>query len=347
MNAPRDPKAARYARQVTFKKIGLEGQEKLLDARVALIGAGALGASVAEQLVRSGVGHVVIVDRDVVEESNLGRQSLYVEADAAARLPKAVALRQHLLAFNPTVDVVARVADVRADTIDDLLEEPDLVIDGTDNFATRYLLNDWCVREDVPWIYGGCVGARGLSAVIIPGETPCLRCLFRDPPPPGSVETCETTGIIAPAATMIAALEVAEALKLLVGDARSVRRGYISVDLWPFRVASVGSESKPDADCPTCGRRQFVFLEGGARDRVVTYCGRDAVQVIPAGRRTVNLASLCERLADVGDVSTNGFALTLRVPQHEITVFDDGRALIRGTRDPAHARVLYDRYVGS
>ncbi len=347
MDASGSPHDARYARQVTFKKIGLAGQEKLLSSRVALVGAGALGASIAEQLVRSGVGTVTIVDRDVVEESNLGRQSLYTDEDARTRLPKAIALARHLTQFNRGVHIRPKVADVRADTLEEIIGEVDLVLDGTDNLATRYLLNDWCVRESIPWVYGGCVGATGLTAVVIPQVTPCLRCLFRELPPIGATATCETAGVIAPIATMVAALQTAEAIKILVRDLDAVRRGYLSIELWPFRMATVAADAVRAPDCPCCAERKFVFLEGGARERFITYCGRDAVQVVPQRRGPPSLDGLAARLATLGDVTSNGFSLTFRTGGHDITVFDDGRALVRGTRDPAIARAIYDRYIGS
>jgi len=339
----------RYSRQVLFRPIGDKGQRRLLDSTVALVGCGALGASLAEQLVRVGVGRLVLVDRDVVEESNLGRQALYTAQDAADGLPKVVALAGHLRAFNPDIDVDPRVSDLNASTVREHLSGADLVLDGTDNFDTRYLLNDWCVSENVPWIYGACVASRGLTAVIVPGETPCLRCLFPEPPAAGSAETCDTSGIIAPAATMIASLQVAEALKILTGNGDAVRRTLFSIELWPFRVFEMGGEDpQPRPDCPCCGDRTFAWLDGTERTRALTYCGRDAVQVVPTGAaRGFDLDAVETRLSASFACRRNDYVLKVEVPGYVLTVFDDGRALVSGTGDADEARSLYDRYVGS
>lgn len=338
----------RYARSVAFPGVGREGQRRLAAGRVAIVGAGALGASLGEQLVRSGVGFTRVIDRDVLEESNLGRQALYTAEDAARRLPKAVALAAHLRRFNPEVVVEPRVEDLSAENVEDLLGDVDVVVDGTDNFETRYLVNDLAVRRGTPWVYGACVAARGLSAVVLPGETPCLRCLYPDPPPPGSAETCETAGILAPTATLVASLEAVEVLKLLVGAKDRVRRSWLSVELWPFRCVELGADdSRPDPDCPCCGRREFPFLEGAAGPRTIKYCGRDAVQVIPGRRAALDLAALEARLRAAGRVERNEFLLVLDAPPHVVTVFADGRALVKGVKDPAEARSLYDRFVGS
>jgi molybdopterin/thiamine biosynthesis adenylyltransferase len=342
------PDAPRYARHVAFPGVGKEGQARLLRSRATIVGAGALGASLAEQLVRSGVGFVRVVDRDVLEESNLGRQSLYTADDAARRLPKAVALAGHLRAFNPGVTIEPCVADLSAENADELLGDADVVVDGTDNLDTRYLVNDFCVRAKKPWVYGACVASRGMSAVILPGETPCLRCLYPEPPPPGSTETCETSGILAPAATLVASLQAVEVVKLLVGARDKVRRTWLSIELWPFRLFEFGgADPKPDPECPCCGAGEFPFVEGSTQPRTIKYCGRDAVQVIPARRATLDLAALAARLASVGRVERNEFLLVLEVPPHVLTVFADGRALVKGVKEPAEARSLYDRYVGS
>jgi len=340
--------ASRYARQTAFPGVGKAGQERLLKARVAVVGAGALGAASCEQLVRSGVGFTRVIDRDVLEESNLGRQALYTADDAARRLPKAVALAAHLRRFNPGVVVDPICGDLSAENARELFDDVDLIVDGTDNFETRYLVNDYAVMRGIPWLYGACVAARGLSAVVLPGETPCLRCLYPDPPPAGSSETCETAGILAPAAHVVASLQVAEALKILVGATAAVRRAWVSIELWPFRIAEFGGDAPaPADDCPCCGRREFPFLDGASQPRTVRYCGRDAVQVIPARRADVDLAALAARLSAAGAVERNEFLVVLTAPPHVVTVFADGRALIKGVKDAAHARALYDRYVGS
>ena len=341
-------KSPRYARHVAFPGVGAAGQAKLLSGRVAIVGAGALGAALAEQLVRSGVGFTRVIDRDVLEESNLGRQSLYTAADAARRLPKAVALAGHLRAFNPEVVIDPKVEDLSAENAPELFDDVDVVVDGTDNFETRYLVNDYAVNRKKPWVYGACVASRGLTAVVLPGETPCLRCLYPEPPAPGSGETCETAGILAPAANLVASLQAVEVVKLLVGARDKVRRTWASIDLWPFRLFEFGgNDPRPDPECPCCGKGEFPFLDGAAQPRTIKYCGRDAVQVIPARRSALDLAALERRLSAVGQVERNEFLLVLTAPPHVVTVFADGRALIKGVSDASAARVLYDRYVGS
>ncbi len=340
-------RAPRYARQTAFPPIGIEGQRRLLESRVVVVGAGALGASIGEQLARSGIGFIRILDRDILEESNLGRQSLYTADDVRRRMPKAAALASHLKEFNPQIEIEARVADLAPDNVTDHFADAHLIIDGADNLETRYLINDFAVRGGTPWIYGGCVGSRGLTATVLPGVTPCLRCLFPEAPPAGTVETCETSGIIAPAATLIASLEVAEALKVLVGTTDRVRRGWLSVDLWSFRIVELGADTTPDPECPCCGRREFPHLDGVNRSRAVTFCGRDSVQIVPAKRAPVELAQFEMRWRALGAVDRNEFLVVLTLPEHAITLFADGRALIRGTRDPGIARSIFDRYVGS
>ncbi|MAG55962.1 MAG: thiamine biosynthesis protein ThiF [Planctomycetes bacterium] len=344
-----DPNAPRYSRQVLFPPIGEAGQRRLLESTVVLVGCGALGASLGEQMARAGVGRLRLIDRDVVEESNLGRQALYTAQDAADHLPKAAALAGHLEEFNPDITVEPRVSDLNASTIRDLLDGADLVLDGCDNFDTRYLLNDWCVSSGRPWVYGACVASRGLTAVIVPGQTPCLRCLFPEPPPAGAAETCDTSGIIAPAATVVAALQAAEAIKILTGNLEAVRPTLFSIELWPFRIFEFGGKDpSPRADCTCCGKREFVWLDTTDRARVLTYCGRDAVQVVPASRgRAFDLDAVERRLAPSFAVRRNAYVLKVEVPDHTLTVFDDGRALISGTGDADRARALYDQYVGS
>jgi len=300
-------------------------------------------------MARIGVGKLVLVDRDVVEVSNLGRQALYTAADADEGLPKAAALAAHLETFNPEIEVLPHVSDLNATTIRDLLSGADLVLDGSDNFDTRYLLNDWCVSEGVPWIYGACVASRGLTAVVIPGETPCLRCLFPEPPPAGTAETCDTSGIIAPAATIVASLQAAEAIKILSGARDVVRPTLVSIELWPFRMLELGGkEPTPRRDCPCCHGRDFIWLDAASRTRALTYCGRDAVQVVPpAGPRTFDLDAVEKRLSSAHSCRRNAYVLKVDVGDYTLTIFDDGRALISGTGDADTARSVYDRYIGS
>jgi adenylyltransferase/sulfurtransferase len=338
----------RYARQEAFAPIGAAGQARLLRSRVAVVGAGAVGAAVADQLVRSGVGYVRVVDRDVLEPGNLGRQALYTTSDAEGRLPKAIALARRAREVNPEVTIEGEVADLGSANAQRLLGDADLILDGTDNLETRYVLNDHAVKHGRPWIYGGCVASRGLTAVVLPGKTRCLRCVYPDPPPPGTLETCETAGIIAPAANVVASLEVVEAIKILVGDLDRVRRTWLSVELWPFRVVEIGgSSAEPRPDCPCCARRSFAFLETGASAGAESLCGRDAVHVRPRAAARVDLPGLARRLAPLGAVRLLEYVLVFTAGGHELTVFEDGRALVKGTSDPSVARSVYDRYVGS
>lgn len=341
--------ASRYSRQTLFPPIGESGQAKLLAARVALIGCGALGASAAEMLARAGVGTLILLDRDIVEPSNLGRQALYTAADAAESLPKAVALARHLERINPEIAILPRVTDLRPQTIDQALAGADLLIDGTDNLETRYLINEWAVRESLPWIYGACVAARGMSAVLWPGVTPCLACWFPEAPARGSLETCDTSGIIAPAATLIASLQVAEALKIVVGDRAALRTSLLSIELWPYRHFELLPPAEDArAECPVCAKREFPRLAQLSTEATIRYCGRDAVQLIPEGVRaqSVDFTALRARLAGRFDLRANGYVLQLRAPEATLTLFDDGRVLVTGVSDPERARALRDRYFG-
>ncbi|MEZ6196286.1 MAG: ThiF family adenylyltransferase [Planctomycetota bacterium] len=339
---------ARYSRQILFPPIGRAGQEALARKKVGLVGLGALGATLAEMIVRAGVGALVAVDRDVVEASNLHRQGLYRQRDAEERLPKAEAARRALLEIAPGLELRAEATDFNALNARELFSGCDLILDGTDGFETRYLINDLAIELDIPWIYGACVAATGMTATIRPGKTPCLACLFPEPPPAERAETCDTSGIIAPAATITASLQVAEALKLLVGDESSLRRGLLSFELWPFRMVEIGARKPagPREDCPACVGRERRWLDRTTPTRAVSLCGRDSVQILPGVARSLDLAELADRLSRAGEVDRNGFAVTLRLAEREITVFRDGRGLVRGTSDPTEARALYARYVG-
>jgi len=345
MNSPSP--AARYLRQMRFPAIGEAGQAGIGQGRVVLVGCGALGAGIAEMLVRSGVGTLVLVDRDVVDETNLGRQSTYTEADVRQRLPKAAALAAHLASFNPLVSVIPGVAEFTVGNAERLLDGAQLVLDGTDNLETRYLINDLCVRAGVPWIYGACVGASGMTATVIPGETPCLRCLFPDPPPPGTLETCETAGIIAPAAMLVASVQVAEALKWLSGAHGAMRRSLLRFELWPWRTLELGAGSKPRPDCPCCAQREFSFALATANPRAAVLCGRNAVQIRFLAQGQVDLGSLAERLGRIHQVQRNDWILHFEAERVHFTIFEDGRALLSGVNDPVAARSLFDRVVGS
>lgn len=340
----------RYSRQVLFSGIGAAGQRRLGEAQVAVVGVGATGAAVAGLLARAGVGRLILIDRDFVESSNLQRQVLFDEADAREALPKAEAARRHLLAINAGVQVEAAVADLVPANIDDLLSAAHLVLDGTDNFETRYLLNDYCVREGKPWIYTAAVGAYAATMNILPrggsgaGEwTACLACLFPEPPG-GAVETCETAGILGTAVNLAASFAVTEALKLLTGQPELMRRTLLSMDLWSGDRAEVAA-GRPRAGCSVCERRQFHALAGVGRPHI-TLCGRNSVQIHESAR-PLDLLALRERLLPLGEVRSNGLLLRFARPPYTLTIFPDGRALVQGTTDTGLARSLYARFVGS
>lgn len=334
----------RYVRQVQFPPIGPEGQRRLQESTAVLIGCGALGSTIADGLVRAGVGRLVLVDRDFVELNNLQRQMLFTEEDVLQQLPKAVAAARHLRKINSSVTVEPIVADVHAGNIQDLIRGANVVLDGTDNFETRYLINDACVAAGIPWVYGGVVAASGMSMTILPGESACLRCVFREPPPPGSLPTCDVAGVISPIVRIIGGVEVSEALKLLTGSGRP-NRGLLSVEVWDlsFEVVELGG---PVPDCPTCGRGEYSFLRAETGTVAISLCGRSGVQVAPRPPAQLDLAALAERLQAVGRVTRNEFLLRFANDECDMTIFPDGRAIIKGTTDPAKARALYARYVG-
>jgi adenylyltransferase/sulfurtransferase len=328
-----------------FAGIGPEGQERLLASRAAIIGCGAIGAAAANLLVRAGVGHLRIIDRDFVEPSNLQRQTLFDESDAQKALPKAVAAREKLRSINSSVAVEGIVADLSPRNVHELLGSFDLLVDGTDNFETRFLINDFAVNSRRPWIYAAAVASYGLTMTIRPGETPCLSCLLESSnATPGLEETCDTIGVLAPIVNLIASLEVAEALKLLSGHPEALTGRLISCDVWSGRMQSVRVARNPE--CRACAKQDFTFLHGEAQPHV-TLCGRDSVQIHETGR-SMDLHALKLRLASVvDDVRQNDFLLRFQVAPYEMTVFADGRAILKGTKDPAVARSLYARYIGA
>jgi len=333
----------RFSRQVLFAGIGVEGQLKLAAARVVVVGCGATGSALISLLARAGVGTIRIIDRDYVELSNLQRQSLFDEADATESLPKAIAAAKKVAAFNSNIVIEPRVADLTPANIPDLLAGMQLILDGTDNFETRYLINDFAVKTSLPWIYTAAVGSYGVSLNVLPGKTACLACIFPDSPQ-GAVETCETAGILNSTVNLAASIAATEALKLLVGAEDQMRRTLLSFDLWTNQRAEVAAEH-PRAGCRACGLREFIHLAGEGRPHV-TLCGRNSVQ-IHERRRPVNLAEMTERLKPHGTVRHNDFVLKFWHEPYEMTLFPDGRAIIKGTTDTAVARSLYARYVGS
>ena len=337
---------ARYSRQVLFEEIGREGQARLMASRAVLVGCGALGTVQASLLVRAGVGTLRIIDRDFVEESNLQRQILFDEEDVKALLPKAVAAEKKLRATNSLVKVEGLVEDLNAASIGRLLDGFDLVLDATDNFDARFLLNDYCVKNSTPWVYGACVGSYGLTFPILPGETACLRCVFETAPPPGLSPSCDTAGVIGPIVGLVASLQVAEALKILTGRRDRVTRKMSVSDVWEGRQSQIDLPPR-DPACPCCGLREFPYLEGTLGSDTATMCGRNAVQIRRKDGLRLDLDEVAKRLGHVGTVEKNRFLLRADIDACRLTVFADGRAIISGTTDAAVAKSLYARYVGT
>ena len=333
----------RYSRQTRFAPFGPEGQAQLGRSTAVVIGCGALGTVQASLLARAGVGTLRLVDRDYVEMSNLQRQVLYTEADAEAALPKAEAARRHLLEANSGVTIEGHISDLNAGNVDELLGGADVILDGTDNFETRLLINDFSVRDGVPWIYGAAVSGYGVAMPVLPGDSACFRCVYPEPPS-GVQPTCETAGVLAPVTSVIASIQAMEAIKILAGRAENVRRKIFTADLWAGPVREIAMPAR-DTGCQTCGRREFVYLDKKRR-APVSLCGRNAVQIHERAR-PVDLRDLAARLAGLGSVRTNEFALRFDDGEHELTVFPDGRAIIKGTTDTGVARSVYSRYLGN
>lgn len=355
--APPTPAFAdRYSRQRLFAPVGVAGQQRLRAAHVVIVGCGATGAASAALLTRAGVGRLTIIDRDFVEPSNLQRQTLFTEDDARDALPKAEAARHHLHAINSDVAVQAHVADLIPENIHALLAGADLLLDATDNFETRYLLNDYSVDQATPWIYAAAIGSYATGMNILPPHTPmqvpqpatsdrtaCLACLFPEPPS-GTVETCDTAGILNTAVNLASSIQVTEALKFLTGNRHRMRRTLWSMDLWTGEHAEVSS-SKPRTSCRVCARRDLQYLRGEARPHI-TLCGRNSVQ-IHERHRPVNFTELAARLGPHGPVRFNSMMLRFTHPPYTLSVFADGRTVVQGTTDPARARTLYARFIGS
>ncbi len=335
----------RYSRQILFRGVGAEGQRKLATARVAIVGCGATGSALAGLLARAGIGTLRIIDRDYVEPSNLQRQSLFDEKDASDSLPKAIAAVRKVAAFNSQIAVEPKVEDLIPGNIEALLEGMELVLDGTDNFETRYLINDYAVERSLPWIYSAAVGSYAVTLNILPGQTACLACIFPDSPR-GMVETCETSGILNSAVSLVASIAATEALKILIGGANhpALRRSLLSFDVWTNQHAEI-SAANPRPGCRACGQRDFIHLGGEARPHI-TLCGRNSVQ-IHERHRPIDFAEMDRRLQPHGTVRHNDFVLKFWRDPYEMTLFPDGRAIIKGTTDTAVARSLYARYVGS
>src|SRR5579872_692805 len=333
----------RYSRQVLFRGIGIIGQRKLTASRIAIVGCGATGSALASLLGRAGVGTIRVIDRDYVEPSNLQRQSLFDEADASESLPKAIAAARKIAAFNSAIVIEPHVADLTPANVGVLFQDVQLILDGTDNFETRYLINDFAVQNSIPWIYTAAVGSYGVTLNVLPGKTACLACIFADPPQ-GTFETCETAGILNSAVNLAASIAATEAMKLLIGANDCLRRTLLSFDVWRNERAEVAAD-KPRAGCRTCGEHEFPHLAGEGRPHI-TLCGRNSVQ-IHERQRPVDLQQMSERLKSLGTVRHNDFVLKFWHEAYEMTLFPDGRAIIKGTTDKTIARSLYARYIGS
>ncbi|MEW6684644.1 MAG: ThiF family adenylyltransferase [Candidatus Edwardsbacteria bacterium] len=332
----------RYSRQVILSPIGEEGQRRLLESRIAVVGLGALGSVTANNLVRAGVGEIILIDRDFVDLVNLQRQCLFDEEDARNKLPKAIALAQKLKKVNSGISLKPIVEDLNSSNAHSLLSDSDLVLDGTDNLQTRFLINQICVEKKIPWIYTACLGSSGILMNIYP-EGPCLQCLIPFFPPPGSLETCETAGILNSVPTLIGAIQSAEAMKILIGNSQ-VMRTVFTVDLWTGEFTK--NEIKPRSQCPICQKREFPVLENTPVTAFTTLCGRQAFQIIPERPMTLRLSELNQRLTKVGQTIYNQYLLGFRIDDYDLTIFADGRAIIKGTQDENIARSLYAKYIG-
>jgi adenylyltransferase/sulfurtransferase len=342
-----DAALERYSRQMRFYGIGEAGQRKLAEAHVTLCGCGALGTVLANVLVRAGVGHLRLLDRDFIETSNLQRQVLFDEHDVAENLPKAEAAARKLGAINSSVHVEPVVTDIDRTNILELCEDANLILDGTDNFEIRYLINDVAVKHNKPWVYGGCIGSHGQVMAILPGATPCLRCVFEAAPAPGEAGTCETAGVLGPIVNIVASLQATEAIKILTGNLDQVSRELTHIDVWDnvhrrIKVAPLLGK----VDCPCCQRRRFEWLDGEQGSQTTSLCGRNAVQVSHRTPGRLNFEEMAGHLEVMGEVSYNRFLLKFSIEGYEFTVFPDGRAIIKGTSDVERARTLYAKYIG-
>jgi len=346
-NFPSDK--SRYSRQLLLPEIGEEGQRRLAASRVVMFGCGALGTVLANTLVRAGVGYLRICDRDFIERDNLQRQVLFDEDDIAANLPKAEAAARKLRSINSETAVEAAVIDVNASNVERLADGMVLLLDGTDNFETRFLINDLAVKTRRPWVYGAVIGTTGLVMPVIPFDTPCLRCVFEEAPPPELTPTCDTAGVLGPAVNIVASFQAVEAIKLLTGKFDEVNRSLLSIDAWTGRVMNLDVRSaRETADCPCCKRGEFAYLSGRIGSTTTTLCGRDAVQINVRGAPTVDLETVARKLQPIcaGPVRCNRFMLKVEINGHEMTLFPDARAIIKGTHDADRARTLYAKYFG-
>jgi adenylyltransferase/sulfurtransferase len=337
----------RYSRQMRFPGVGTEGQKRLLASRVTLCGVGALGTVLANALVRAGVGYLRIVDRDFIETHNLQRQVLFDETDVSANLPKAEAAARKLRVINSAVTVEPVVTDIDRTNILELVQDADLILDGTDNFEVRYLINDASIKLGKPWVYGGCIGSHGQTMTILPGETPCLRCVIEAAPAPGEAATCETAGVLGPIVNIVASYQATEAIKILVGKRDTINRDLIFMDIWEnvFKRFSI-KRLLEKGNCVCCKQKKFEWLDGAHGSQTTTLCGRNAVQVSHRISGRLDFESMSKQLQALGQVSFNRFMMKFAVEDYEFTIFPDGRAIIKGTSDADKARTLYAKYIG-
>jgi molybdopterin-synthase adenylyltransferase len=339
-------KGSRYFKQALLREIGEEGQEHLAGSSVLIAGCGALGTVIANSMVRSGVGYVRIVDRDFIELDNLPRQMLFDEEDIRKGLPKAVAAAEKLRLINSEIKIEPIVADLNSENIEELISDVDIVLDGTDNFETRFLINNACIKHNKPWIYGGVMSMNGMCAVIIPGETPCLQCLISDIPPPGTMPTCDTVGVLGMAVNIIASVESVEAVKILAGRKASLLRKLVFIDPWEGQY-HLFEFKKTVKRCPVCDDHEYKFLEKSTVSHISSLCGQNAVQISALFSSHISFPVLAERLSASGDVSFNEYMLKFKTGGYELVIFPDSRAIVRGTDNISIAKTLYSKYIGS
>ncbi len=349
MNQDIPEQLQRYIRQMRYAPFGVEGQRQLAQSRVLICGCGALGSVLANTLARAGVGFLRIVDRDFLEWNNLQRQVLYTEQDVLSGIPKAIAAKNHLEQINSEINIEAVVTNVSAGNIGEMIDSVDCIVDGTDNFETRFLLNDAAIKHNIPWVYGGCIGSEGQTMTILPGETPCLHCLMQNgPPPPGTTPTCDSAGILSPIINIIASLQALEVMKIVSGNRDKTSRVLQIYDIWENQVRQVKlTQLRENGACPTCQERQFNWLTGKHGSQSAILCGRNAVQLSFSGESEINLEQLRVKLSGLGTVESNPFLLRAIINEFEITVFADGRAIIKGTENESVARNVYAKYIGN
>ncbi len=343
------PDLSRYARQIRFPEFGEKGQLNLLKSRVLVVGCGALGSVIANTLVRAGIGYLRLVDRDFLEKNNLQRQVLFDEHDVEQRLPKAIAAAKKLERINSDVTIEPIVSDVEPGNIEAYCSDVDIILDGTDNFETRFLINDVAIKNDIPWVYGGCLGCDGQSMTVVPRETACLNCLMLDgPPPPGTTPTCDSFGILSPIINVIASIQCSEAIKILSGNADRINRKLSVIGLWENQLRLMDiSKLRDSVDCPTCKQNRFEWLSGDRTGHTAVLCGRNAIQLSFPDSPAMDLGVLAAKLAGLGSVELNSFLLRFQIEEFTITAFPDGRAIISGTEDVVVAKKLYAQYLGA